>query len=230
MHINNIPKSFIILFCLLVPFTMFSCYKKPLAFSGHTGPLFGKKILLDPGHAVHAKSGVIINPGMVGKNGVAEREVVVRIAEMLGNKLEKDGCEVYYTRTNDNFWREYEDSKGDNYNRAFMARDLGVDAFIKIHTDWYWDKKVSGTRTFYFLPGSKKFAKLIHKHLVKSIQRKNRGVEREWFLGMEVIEMPTVLVETGFLSNPKEEALHSDPQFLAQCAEGIYQGILSYYQ
>ncbi|MFH1379241.1 MAG: N-acetylmuramoyl-L-alanine amidase [bacterium] len=230
MNIKNIQKKLIILFCLVVPFTMFSCYKKPVALNIPLGPLYGKKILLDPGHAVHTESGIIINPGMVSTHGIAEREVVLQIAEFLGRRLEQVGCEVFYTRTNKDFWREYNDSKGDNYNRAFMARDLEVDAFIKIHTDWFWDTDAQGARSFYFSKNSKKFAKLIHKHMLNNTHRKNRGVERDWFLGMEVLDMPTVLVETAFLSNPEEEKLLGDHKFLDKCAEGIYQGILAYYQ
>lgn len=223
-------KYKVVLLLLIISVTMISCYVGPRVMQTRRGPLYGRKILLDPGHGLKNKAGININSGMYGPGGIHEQVLVVDIAETLGQLLQDAGCTVYYTRNKEKFWRIYEDVKGDNYNRSFEARDLGVDAFIKIHLDWYKDKKVSGTRTFYFKRNSKKLAKYIHKSLTKTINRTNRGIEREWYVGMEVAQMPSVLVEICFISNQEEAALLKDQGFLYQCAEGMYHGIISYFK
>ncbi|MFN8010682.1 MAG: N-acetylmuramoyl-L-alanine amidase [Holophagaceae bacterium] len=57
---------------------------------------------------------------------------------------------------------------------------------------------------------------------------KERGVKQAPFVVLKGAAMPAVLVETAFITNPKEEAKLKDPAFLQKAAESIARGIRTY--
>ncbi|NIM91209.1 MAG: AMIN domain-containing protein [Candidatus Aminicenantes bacterium] len=80
---------------------------------------------------------------------------------------------------------------------------------------------------------SKELAKRIQKQLVKQLSQKYSGINSLGVKGgpLWVLiggEMPSVLVEISYLSNPRDEARLSSPQYLQEVARGIYDGILEY--
>jgi N-acetylmuramoyl-L-alanine amidase len=197
-------------------------------FGDNSTALKGVKILLDPGHGVKNTKGANINKGSKG-NGVLEQDVVVEIAQLLGEKLIMAGSEVYYTRNKSKFWRINDNVDDDNYNRAYEAEGYGADAFIRIHTDWNKKKSISGTTTYYLRRSCRGFAETIHKNLMNAIHRKDCGVTQNWYKGMEETSMPAVLIEVCFISNPQESKLLKQNEFLEKCAQGIYDGLLEYF-
>src|SRR5579885_3147594 len=82
---------------------------------------------------------------------------------------------------------------------------------------------------------SKEFASRIQSSLqafeARSFpQSKNRGVKRAPFVVLIGAQMPSVLTEVGFLTNPREEALLRKPEYRQRLAEAIYRGISRYAQ
>lgn len=82
---------------------------------------------------------------------------------------------------------------------------------------------------------SREFAKDIQDSLTWRIQRtvngvKNRGVRRAPFVVLIGADMPSVLAEISFLSNPSDEQLLKNDEYCERLAEGLYQGVLSYLQ
>lgn len=59
-------------------------------------------------------------------------------------------------------------------------------------------------------------------------QSKNRGVKEEAWFVVRNAKMPSVLVELGFVSNPVEARLLNDADYLKRCAQGIYNGLVSF--
>jgi N-acetylmuramoyl-L-alanine amidase len=57
---------------------------------------------------------------------------------------------------------------------------------------------------------------------------KNRGVRKAPFVVLIGANMPSVLAEIGFLSNPREEALLKKPDYRQKLAESLYRGISKY--
>ena len=57
---------------------------------------------------------------------------------------------------------------------------------------------------------------------------KNRGVRRAPFVVLIGANMPSVLAEIGFLSNPKEEALLKKPEYRQKIAEALFKGVSRY--
>jgi N-acetylmuramoyl-L-alanine amidase len=82
---------------------------------------------------------------------------------------------------------------------------------------------------------SKEFAEDIQDSLAKRMQRasrtvKNRGVRKAPFVVLIGADMPSILTEISFLSNPADEQLLKKPENRQRVAEGLYQGIASYLQ
>lgn len=79
-----------------------------------------------------------------------------------------------------------------------------------------------------YLRDSERLAVAIQGQLNKLGGIKQRGVKQAPFVVLRGAAMPAVLVETVFISNPREEAKLKDPQFLHKAAQAITQGVRTY--
>src|SRR3981189_2870814 len=82
---------------------------------------------------------------------------------------------------------------------------------------------------------SKELAEDIQDSLAKRMQKtskpvKNRGVRKAPFVVLIGADMPSILTEISFLSNPSDEQLLKKPEQRQRVAEGIYQGVAGYLQ
>ena len=82
---------------------------------------------------------------------------------------------------------------------------------------------------------SKEFAQDIQESLTNRIQKssksvRNRGVRKAPFVVLIGADMPSILTEISFLSNPADEKLLKQPEQRQKVAEGLFQGISSYLQ
>ena len=82
---------------------------------------------------------------------------------------------------------------------------------------------------------SREFAQDVQDSLSKSVQKnsrlvKNRGVRKAPFVVLIGADMPSILTEISFLSNPSDERLLKQPDQRQRVAEGIYQGVAGYLQ
>jgi N-acetylmuramoyl-L-alanine amidase len=93
-------------------------------------------------------------------------------------------------------------------------------------------KKIAQTEK---IDESKEFAEDIQDSLAKRVQKsgkslRNRGVRKAPFVVLIGADMPSILTEISFLSNPADEKLLKQPEQRQKVAEGLYQGIASYLQ
>lgn len=181
--------------------------------------LVGKKIIIDAGHGAS-------DPGAIGKKGTKEKEVNLATAQFLKAELEAAGATVKLTRSTDVFLELSQ--------RTGISNASDYDAFISIHADSF-NSTSKGTTTFYNSsvsfngPRSLTLAKSIQSDLVKSIGTYNRGVKQENFYVNRMNEIPSVLVELAFLSNPTEEAQLATTAFRKKAATGIRNGLENYF-
>jgi N-acetylmuramoyl-L-alanine amidase len=82
---------------------------------------------------------------------------------------------------------------------------------------------------------SREFAEDVQDSLSKRMQKtvkpvKNRGVRKAPFVVLIGADMPSILTEISFLSNPADEKLLKQPEHRQRVAEGIFQGIAGYLQ
>ena len=83
------------------------------------------------------------------------------------------------------------------------------------------------------IPESKKLAQMVQSSLVSGLsiyKVKNLGVKKAPFIVLIGTQMPSILVEVGFISNKQERSLLSQTVYLQRIAKGIKQGILKYIQ
>jgi len=93
-------------------------------------------------------------------------------------------------------------------------------------------KKIARTEK---IDESKELAEDVQDSLSKRIQKtvkpvKNRGVRKAPFVVLIGADMPSILTEISFLSNPSDEQLLKKPEYRQRVAEGLYQGVSDYLQ
>lgn len=174
------------------------------------------KIALDAGHGGS-------DPGAVYK-GRQEKEDTLDLTLAVGDILKKNGIDVYYTRTTD----EYETP----FKKATDANNSGADLFVSIHRNSSENpNQYSGVETLVYSDNGLKaeVARNINNQL-EDAGFKNLGVdERKNLVVLKRTKMPAVLVEAGFINNDKDNYLF-DEEFdsIAQAiADGILESIPS---
>ncbi|MFR2680635.1 MAG: N-acetylmuramoyl-L-alanine amidase [Lachnospira pectinoschiza] len=174
------------------------------------------RIALDAGHGGS-------DPGAVYK-GRQEKDDTLDLTLAVGDILKKNGIDVYYTRTTD----EYETP----FKKATDANNSGADLFVSIHRNSSENpNQYSGVETLVYSDTGLKaeVARNINNQL-EDAGFKNLGVdERKNLVVLKRTKMPAVLVEAGFINNDKDNYL-LDEEFdsIAQAiADGILESIPS---
>ena len=174
------------------------------------------RIALDAGHGGS-------DPGAVYK-GRQEKDDTLDLTLAVGDILKKNGIDVYYTRTTD----EYETP----FKKATDANNSGADLFVSIHRNSSENpNQYSGVETLVYSDTCLKaeVARNINNQL-EDAGFKNLGVdERKNLVVLKRTKMPAVLVEVGFINNDKDNYLF-DEEFdsIAQAiADGILESIPS---
>lgn len=169
------------------------------------------RIALDAGHGGS-------DPGAVYK-GRQEKEDTLDLTLAVGDILKKNGIDVYYTRTTD----EYETP----FKKATDANNSGADLFVSIHRNSSENpNQYSGVETLVYSDTGLKaeVARNINNQL-EDAGFKNLGVdERKNLVVLKRTKMPAVLVEAGFINNDKDNYLF-DEEF-GSIAQAIADGIL----
>lgn len=195
-------------------------------------PTLRKVIIIDPGHGG-------VDGGAVGINtGVHEDKVNLEIALRVKEFLEESGSLVLMTRdkdvglyTEDGSIRKKKNE--DLRNRKKLFDESNADLVLSIHLNSFPQSQYYGAQTFYpsNSENSKLLAELIQEELIRVLDNGNtrKAKAKNDVYILQDIEVPTVIVECGFLSNPKEELWLQDPEYQEKIAWSIYVGILRYF-
>ena len=140
-------------------------------------------------------------------------------------KMEKDkSIKVIATRTTDEYISLKERNKIEAENNA--------DLFVSIHANATGDSSSSteGVETFYWKNDdmSYKLAKSIHNNIISSVGAVDRGIKRGNYQVLRDSSCPSVLIETGFLTNYKESVNLSKNSYQNKLANAIVKGIQEY--
>lgn len=114
--------------------------------------------------------------------------------------------------------------------RVDIAEKNDGDIFVSIHSNSNNNQNVHGAMTFYGGERSEELAETIQKNVVYRTKAQDKGIQPAGFYVIRNTSMPGVLVEMGFVSNPKEAKLLSDPSYRQKIANGIYEGIEEYFR
>ena len=171
--------------------------------------------------------------------GTTEAESNLKIALKVQNLLEQSGAVVILTRSDENAIYDL-DSKtlkqkkiSDIHNRVKIGNESSADIFVSIHLNKIPQTEYWGWQTFYKQESEegKKLATSIQNNLNESIQKENKRVplKIDNIYIIKHVEIPTTIVECGFLSNTEEEKLLLTDEYQNKLAWGIYTGIMDYF-
>lgn len=196
-------------------------------------PGFNRRIVLDAGHGEP-------DGGAVGRSGIKEKDLNLKITHYLQAYLEQSGMEVILTRADDNGIYDADSvgikqkKRSDMYNREKLMNQSNVDAFISIHMNQFTDSRYSGPQVFYSpnLSQSKALAEEVQRAMIDTLkppsERTVKQAGQEIYL-LKQAKVPAILIECGFLSNSREEQLLQHEAYQKQTAWAIYVGLLQYF-
>lgn len=175
------------------------------------------RVTVDAGHGGY-------DPGAVGPNGLQEKDVTLVVSKLLATKLQQAGIEVILTRDSDQTpWGPNDDLQ----TRCRIANEWGADLFVSVHCNSAANPAACGTETYAYKPGGQgeRFARAVQDELIRALGLTDRGVKYANYYVLRYTNMPAILVELAFISNPIEERLLGKPDFQDLCATAIARGI-----
>lgn len=217
-----------------------------LVFATGAGAVRAPVVVVDPGHDQYANlSTEPIGPGSEtlkikdggGTRGVVtglpEAQLNMRVAVRLRSLLEHAGVRVVMTRT-----ATAGKSIG-NIARARIANDAHAALFLRIHADGSSDSAAAGTHTLYpafhrgwtddIYAASRRAARIVQAEEVRSLGFPDAGLQpRSDYTGFNWSDVPAILVEMGFMTNPSEDRLLATPRYERRAALGLCRGTLRF--
>jgi N-acetylmuramoyl-L-alanine amidase len=182
-------------------------------------PLSGIKILLDPGHGGKES-------GASGPTGYLEKDLNLVVSKLLRDELVKRGATVVMTREDDK-----EVSLSDR--QAIIDKEEPAIA-LSIHHNSLPDdgdaEKIKGFAAFWYHPQAHSLALFLHNYVVKKLKRPAYGVFWDNLALTRPASTPSVLLELGFMSNPDEFELVTNPEEQKKEASSIAQGIVEWFK
>ena len=227
-------------------------------------------VALDPGHGGE-------DPGAIGPKGTREKDVVLQIAKLLQERINKT---VLKTKRGDLPLRAFLTRDADFFLplhvRVQKAQKVQADLFISLHADAFFTPQARGASVFALSQGAATSAaarwmankengadaigglniKVQDQHVQRALldmsttaqindslklgnemlgQIRRVGklhkpqVEQAGFAVLKAPDIPSLLVETAFISNPEEEALLINPAYQNQLADALMRGIENYF-
>ncbi|MCD6681362.1 MAG: N-acetylmuramoyl-L-alanine amidase [Burkholderiaceae bacterium] len=218
-------------------------------------------IAIDAGHGGE-------DPGAIGRRGTKEKDVVLRIAQRLRERIAQEpSMRAYMVRDGDYFVPLA--------TRVAKAQRVQADLFVSIHADAFVRPEARGASVYVLSErgatsaaarwlarrendsdriGGARFATrnaearrvlldLTTKAQIQDSSRLGRmvlaelggvgslhkpAIEQAGFAVLKAPEIPSILVETAFISNPQEERRLASTQYQARVADAIYRGLAAY--
>lgn len=190
-------------------------------------PLAGKIFVIDPGHGGY-------DPGAM-RNNVEEKIVALSISLYIRDYLQSAGARVIMTRETDKDLlivptagpKKNQDMK----NRLKIIREAEPHMLISVHANAISSEAWHGAQVFFKqdCETSKLLAGVVQQELTRFLANTDRVIKPGNYLILNEVEMPAVLVEAGFISNPVEARQLVDSQYQSKVAWAIYLGITRYH-
>lgn len=212
-----------------------------LPLAGPVGRLSGIVIGIDPGHQAwqntqkeaiapgSSETKNKVSSGTAGvKSGVAEYVVNLEVSFRLRDALEALGCTVYMTR-------ESHDVDISNQERAITMNERGADLVLRIHCNGSAKKSANGIGLYVNKTGpiaedSLAAAEVLLPAMCEVTGARRDGIfKRDTYTGLNWSEVPCILVEMGYMSNPEEDMKLVDPDYQDLLVQGMVNGICAYF-
>lgn len=189
---------------------------------GVAGSLAGWVICVDAGHGGQ-------DGGARARDSLTwEREMNLQMALKVRLALENEGAQVVLTRTDANTFSD--NKRQDLTARLDMAQEQGAQMLLSIHMNEYRDRKESGPQVFYRAghDASRLLAGALQSAIIEGVDpvKRRSAMSGDYYILSR--EMPSVLIECGFISNSQEEKLLLSEDYQTHLAQSICQGVVNY--
>lgn len=203
-------------------------------------------VVLDPGHSAVVASGTEpLGPGSTENkaadtsgtsgtvSGLAEYELTLTVSQKLRTELQNRGYTVLMTR-------ESNDVPVSCIERADVANNSDADAFVRIHANGSEDSSAKGAMTICITPDNPYYpalyeqARALSDCIINNLSEvtgcENDGVwETDSMSGNNWSQVPAMIVEMGYMTNPEEDALMATDDYQNKIVKGIADGIDQYF-
>ena len=202
-------------------YKLLSCENGFTVNIGSPKKIYRNIIMLDAGHGKKDSGATAA--------GVKEKNLCL---DILYNKAKEyfdstsSNVKAYLTRHDDTFINLYQRPK---YSKRYSA-----DLFLSLHMNFSTSKKAKGTEVYYSKVNNKRsfsglnskiFATRMRNTIVKNLHTKNRGIKQAGFVVIKRNTVPAVLVELGFVSNPRERGKLKTSTYQMKAAKSLYKGV-----
>ena len=187
--------------------TTFLGYSSYAASGGNSSPT---TVVIDAGHGGYDRGGI---PGQ----RVSEKDMTLDVARRLKSVLAASGYRVVMTRDSDVFVPLGTRTAIANSNRNAI--------FVSVHFNSATRGGASGIETYFYSRDSLALASAIHHYVVGGAPSASRGVRRRGYFVLRRTNIPAVLVECGFLTNPTEAGYAQNASYRQKLAEEIAAGV-----
>ena len=166
-------------------------------------------------------------------NEAKEKDVNLKIAKKVKKMLEKKGVKVVMTREDDSSLAKDGEGSGkiqDMKARVEMINKTAPQLAVSIHQNSYHEESIHGAQVFYYTHSvdGEKMAGIMQKALL-ALDKENRRQAKadDGYYLLRRTEVPTIIVECGFLSNQEEADKLVTDEYQKEVAKAVTQGILS---
>jgi N-acetylmuramoyl-L-alanine amidase len=215
---------------IVIAFLLILTYVSVKVAAPFSEAVCGKTIVIDPGHGG-------IDAGARGRSGLMEKDIVLDIGLRLADLFNRAAVYTLLTRNTDDGLIEPGNRSNGNWKRLDLEERIALaiehkaDIYISIHANSFPEPVWSGAQTFYHSKSSdaKELAIAIQKELVSRLGPNLRKAKTgdDYFV-LRKSTMTAVIVEVGFLSNPREEALLAQANYRKQVAEAVFYGTVNH--
>jgi N-acetylmuramoyl-L-alanine amidase len=172
-------------------------------------------VVVDAGHGGIDRGG---QPGQKNQ----EKIYTLAVSQRLAARLRGAGFRVVMTRSDDSFV-----GLGTRCDIANSQRDA---IFVSIHFNAAPRMSATGVETYYYSGRSSGLAAAVHREVLRVMGTEDRHIRQRGFYVIRHTNIPAVLIESGFLTNPAEFRRISSPAFQDELAGGIARAIISKYR
>lgn len=176
-----------------------------------SNPLKGKTIVLDPGHGGSDQGASSSRPSKS-----LEKNYTLKTAKELKKLLNKEGAHVKMTRSNDKYV-------------SLDDRNIKGDAFISIHNDALDSSNANGVTVYWFKDKQESLAQTLNSAIQKKALLTNRGSRQQNYQVLRQTDIPAVLLELGYISNPTDESMINDQLHRQVVEQAIVDGLKQYF-
>ena len=179
--------------------------------------------------------------GAVGVNGVEEKTVNLAVALHVQEALQSAGYPVVMIRDTDTAVGDTtlstlsERKRSDIQYRTQLVNETENCILVSIHQNFFEQSQYSGAQMFYSPNNTRSadLAEAIRHAVVAQIQPENTRENKQAESGIYIlshVDVPAVIVECGFISNPEEAELLCDSAYQQKMAGAVADGILSFLE